>query len=850
MRIQLAVGLLFLGTTAMTWAAEGAATAPSTQPERQPGASTAPPTTASADAPATSVLVSNAEMGLYPLSAVSEKFGLAMFVHLQYGPSQRHAACLIDLKTGQITDLSASFSDKSRPNSVPHMSLSPDGGRCLVTIRTEKDSVWYVLDLATRKASKLTVPSSGSRPRWCGATRLLVNDRRQHGRPSRAKVINVQNGQVADLPFYGQVLAVDMLGATFAVLANRNDPKQPDAGMRPLAVMVVTDQGKILKTFTDLGRKDVRALSPRGKYLAYLQGKDRDPQGGGKYTIAAVDKGTTWQFDSLPRERILKVSDAGEVITAKEPGVGERHTTIRYRSASQQRILGSLWRPVVSGNVLYYPGKGSRSIIRMPLPLATTDPEEAEFRTPPSGTTRPAAQSRPARWALGAVHGDFKGTAEEFLAEALKDLDVGIMNPPADKDPYGSPDASEWMTKVSRSAAQLWLYPDAAVAEFNLFLRDRQLRPGGKANAVGYHRAWYPDGKVMLVEHFTEKGLVWARYYDAGGKLLSKIEDGKGLALRMQTQRRPGLVRGELLYVNGQPANADGRFDESKYLPARGNVKRAKEHTLSMRWPDTLGLAASALDFVKPHPTSAASSQPANVWKEKGIGTIWQVGRWAYGLRVKDGVMFCSDDGGATGRQLKPGLDCPPRWLHIAADGSIYLWGAAATAQPEKGIPNRIVFSRDHGMTWVKTAAPIDYMVGLNVHSEGIILVNGRYLPEGGLREGEHWYLLQTWSVMTTRGQRWTKMPDLFASPPRVVRRIQLADKGGTIYVVQPPGFRGPAGYQVLLCRSLDQMPIHAGGSSDEPEVVLSEDGQSFRVLVKGKLVSTTDIRTGKVTRN
>jgi hypothetical protein len=454
---------------------------------------------------------------------------------------------------------------------------------------------------------------------------------------------------------------------------------------------------------------------------------------------------------------------------------------------------------------------------------------------------------------LGAVHGDFKGTADEFLAEAMKDPDVGIMNPPADKDPYGSLDATDWMKRVSRSAAQLWLYPDATVAEFNPTLRDRQrggLWPGGKAAAVGYHRAWYPDGKVMLIEHFTEKGLVWARYYDAEGKLLSKIDDGNGLALQMQTKRRPGLVRGELRYVNGEPANAEGRFDESKYLPATGSVKLSGEHTLSMPWSDTLGVAARALEFVKSHPPSSASSRPAGSWSEEGIGTIWQVGQRAYGLRVKDGAMFFRDDGGATGRELKPGLDCPPGGLRIAADGSIYLWGAAATDHPEKAIPNRIVFSRDWGMTWAKTAAPIDYMVGLDVQDDGTIMVRGRYLPEGGLREGEHWFLLQTWCVMTTRGQRWTKMPDFFAGPPRVVKRIQLADKGGTIYVIQAPGFLDPGSYQVLLCRSLDQPPVMAGESSDEPEVVLAEDGQSFRVLVKGKTVSTTDVRTGKVTRN
>lgn len=852
MRMDLTVGLFFLAALTMALAAEDAFAAPATQPERQPGASAAPPTAGSADAPATQVLVSQTQISLYPLSAVSEKLGLAMFVHLQNQPPQRHAACLIDLKTGRITDLSENFSDKPRPNSVPHMSLSPDGGRCLVTIETEKDRLLYVLDLATRKASKLTVPSLGSRPLWCGATRLVLNERRQRGQPSRAKVVDVQGGQITDLPFYGQVLAVDMLGATFAVLANRNDPKQPDAGMRPLAVMILTDQGKVLKTFTNLGERDVRAMSPTGKYLAYLQGRDEDSDSGGAYTIAAVDKGSTWQFDPVPEERILKVSDAGEVITAKEAGVGEHGTTIRYRSASQQRVLGSLWRPVVSGNSLYYLGEGNQSIVRMSLPLTTTDPEESEFRRPQTGATQPAAQSRPAGGPSGAVHGDFKGTAEEFLAEALKDPDVGIMNPPADKDPYGSVGAEEWREMASRAAAQLWLYPDATPAEFNPTLRDRQrggLWPGGKAGAIGYHRAWYPDGKVMLIEHFTEKGLVWARYYDASGKLLSQIDDGNGLALWMQARRRPGLVRGELRYINGQPANAEGRFDESKYLPATGSVKLSGEHTLSMPWPDTLGLAARALEFVKSQPTSSASSKPASAWSEEGIGTIWQTGRRVYGLRVKDGAMFFSADGGATGRELKPGLDCLPRDLHITADGSIYLWGVAATAHPEKGIPNWIVFSRDQGMTWVKTAAPIDYMVGLDVQDDGTIVVGGRYLPEGGLREGEHWFLLQPWFVMTTRGQRWTKLPHPFGGLLRVVRRIQLANKGGMIYVVQNPGFSDPGSYQVLLCRSLDQPPVMAGGSSDEPEVILAEDGLSFRVLVKGKPLSTTDVRTGRTTR-
>ncbi len=874
MRIRFVIGLLLFGANAMAWAAQGAGTVSAAHPERQPDASAGPSTTAGAGVPASRVLVSQAEMNLCPLSAVSEQFGVAVFVHIRHEPPQRHAACLIDLKTGQVSDLSESFVDKSRPNSVPRLSLSPDGRRCLITITTERDRVLYVLDLATRKAAKLTVPSLGSRPRWCGASKLVYNERRRRGLPNRAKVIDVQNGKVADLWFYGRVLAVDMLGTTFAVLANRDDPKQPDAGMRSIALTILTDQGKVLKTFPGLGENDVRAMSPRGKYMAHWEAGHRGWDRGGKCTIAALDKGATWRFDCLPGERIKKVSDAGEVITATEPGVGERGTTIRYRSASQQgRVLGSLQNPIVSGNILYYLGEKNRSIVRMSLPLATTDPNETEFRrvqivttapgpqSCPSGgmaTTAPGPQSRPARGPSGAIHGDFKGTAAEFLAEAMKDPSVCIMNPPADEDPYGSPGAKEWREMVSRSTVMLMLYPDATVAEFNPTLRMRQRHARssfGWGRAIGYHRAWYPDGKVMLIEHFTEKGLVWARYYDAGGKLLSQIDDGKGLALSMQIVRRPGLVCGELRYIKGQPVNADGRFDESKYVSATRNVWRSGGHKVSLSWRDAIGKAARALEFVKSQPTSSASSQPtsfmssqpANAWSEEGIGTIWRVGRRTYGLRVKDGAMFFSDDGGATKRELKSGLDVPPGGLHITTDGSVYLWGAVATDHPEKGIPNRIVFSRDHGVTWVKTAAPIDYMIGLDVLDGGTIRVDGRYLPTGGLREGEHWFLLQRWFAMTTRGQRWTKSPDPFGGTPRVVRRIQVADKGGMIYVVQEPSWLDPGSYLVLLCRSLAQPPIKVGSSSDEPEVVLAEDGQSFRVLVKGKPISTTDIRTGKV---
>ena len=98
MRIHMAVELFFLGTVTMAWATEDAATAPATHPERQPGASTAPTTTTSADARAAKVMVSQAQVSLYPLFAVSERLGLALFVHLQYQQSQPHAVCLIDLK--------------------------------------------------------------------------------------------------------------------------------------------------------------------------------------------------------------------------------------------------------------------------------------------------------------------------------------------------------------------------------------------------------------------------------------------------------------------------------------------------------------------------------------------------------------------------------------------------------------------------------------------------------------------------------------------------------------------------------------------------------------------------------
>ena len=485
---------------------------------------------------------------------------------------------------------------------------------------------------------------------------------------------------------------------------------------------------------------------------------------------------------------------------------------------------------------------------------ATHPERQSGASSAPTATTSagaPIVKSRPASGPSGRIHGDFKGTAQEFLEEAMKDPDVGVMNPPADKDPYGSLGARERMERLTRSAAELHLHADATVAEFNQRLRDRQRDAkwaGMGPCATGYHRGWYPDGNVMFIEHFTENGLVWARYYDAGGKLLSKVDDGNGLALLMQTWRRPGLVRGELPYANGQPANADGRFDESKYQTAMTRDSVPRPNPLAMSWQQAMGWARHALGEARHQPTSAALPQPPVAWNAEGIGTIWQDGQRACGLRVKDETMFLSDDGGATKRELKSDANFPPRAIHIIQDGSVYLLGVGTTAHPDKGIPNQIVFSRDMGKTWAKTSAPVDYVFSLDVQDDGTIVVTGSILPAGGLREGEHWCLLQPWAVMTTRGARWTRTPHPFMGPAEVVRRIHVGDKGGMAYVVQQPSGHGPGSYQVLLCRGLDQMPILAGRSGDEPEVVVSGDGQSLQVLAKGQLISNTDIRTGKVT--
>jgi len=140
-------------------------------------------------------------------------------------------------------------------------------------------------------------------------------------------------------------------------------------------------------------------------------------------------------------------------------------------------------------------------------------------------------------------------------------------------------------------------------------------------------------------------------------------------------------------------------------------------------------------------------------------------------------------------------------------------------------------------------------MVGLRFQQDNL-LVDGRYLPAGGLKAGEHWFLLYPWIVMTTHGQKWTKSPDPFGGTPEIIKRMPVGDRGATVYVVQQPGFLDPGDYQVLVCLGLDRMPILAASAPDKPEAVLADDGQSLRVTVNGKLVSTTDIRTGKVTKS
>jgi hypothetical protein len=223
-----------------------------------------------------------------------------------------------------------------------------------------------------------------------------------------------------------------------------------------------------------------------------------------------------------------------------------------------------------------------------------------------------------------------------------------------------------------------------------------------------------------------------------------------------------------------------------------------------------------------------------------------------WGVRPKTGEVLLSEDRGQTWKVVKADLGFRPVQIGVSDYSDVFIWGLLPTETPEKGLPNRIVFSRDRGATWHTVTAPADYVLGLGVQ-ENCLIVAGKFLPKAGLKPGEDWFGLHDWMIVTSltpegTGKRWTKKDVHFTGGGvNVVQTVQQPDGKGWLYVVRYPGWLDdPGGYTVHYHGSLAELPKEMARCEKQPEVAFGPEGKTVEVREPDKPAVVLDVRTGK----
>jgi len=508
---------------------------------------------------------------------------------------------------------------------------------------------------------------------------------------------------------------------------------------------------------------------------------------------------------------------------------------------------------------------------------------------------------------------DYRAEAEAFVAKCLKDPNVLVMNPPVDADPYGDASAEDgrksFREAMMKGGDILILYPDAMPCELNPPMLFRHLPPPEDSKpppppTPRLHKQWYPDGRPKVVEEYLGQDIVSGLYYDAKDNLLGRVERGEGTAFEFPLGGHIENVVATCPYSggkrNGQYINW---FDFDKKLKMMQTTYRdGKKEGLALSWtpsgqlnmishykndrqdgdevwfnPD--GSVSSsrryengrtvegATEQYDPKPYQQApweqppfrhTSLQARDWPggtepadASGVVTVGRAEKDQWGVRPKTGEVLLSEDRGQTWKVVKADLSFRPVQIGVSDYSDVFIWGLLPTETPEKGLPNRIVFSRDRGATWHTVTAPADYVLGLGVQ-ENCLIVAGKFLPKAGLKPGEDWFGLHDWMIVTSltpegTGKRWTKKDVHFTGGGvNVVQTVQQPDGKGWLYVVGNPAWLDPGDYSVFYHGALAELPKLLTRCETKPEVGFGPEGKTVEVREPDKPAVVLDVRTGK----
>jgi len=426
------------------------------------------------------------------------------------------------------------------------------------------------------------------------------------------------------------------------------------------------------------------------------------------------------------------------------------------------------------------------------------------------------------------------------------------------------------------------------------------------------HKQWYPDGRPKVVEEYLGQDLVSGLYYDAKGNLLCRVERGEGTAFEFRLGVLE-IPKGGQSIENGVATcpYAGGKrnglciywFDFDKKLKMMQKTYRdGKKEGLALAWmpsgqlnmishykndrqdgdevwfnPD--GSVSSSRRYENGRTVEGATEQydpkpyqqapweqppfrrmslQARDWPvgteradASGVVTVGRAEMDQWGVRPKTGEVLLSENRGQTWKVVKADLGFQPVKIGVSDYSDVFIWGLLPTDTPEKGLPNRIVFSRDRGTTWHTATAPVDYMLGLDVR-EDCLIVAGKFLPKAGLKAGEDWFGLYNWMIITSLtpeglGKRWTKRDEPFTGGEvKIVQTVERPGSEARLHVVRTPGWLdSPGGYEVHYHGALGELPKFMARCEKQPEVGFGPEGKTVEVREPGKPAVVLDVQTG-----
>lgn len=546
------------------------------------------------------------------------------------------------------------------------------------------------------------------------------------------------------------------------------------------------------------------AFSPDSRHLAYWA------QVGDKQCVVLDGElGPAW--DNIRSQDVCFLPDGSLAYQAVRDGWLYQ---VRYGPA-QQSATTEPGRPAPAA------AAAALKAIRLPLPPPPPWPASQPATMP---TTAPAREDIAGWLALVAPPGlkaeEYRKRAQELLKLCANSKEIVFSEFPAEMDPYGEHGQAVWHSGGPPPEQNLFLHPNG--------MPDTLLIPGGFEKARMYYGGrrgsplrvqWYPDGRPMLVEHWTQAGLRWGMYYDNTGHLLSSVRDGLGLALEMSPtgkvlsaqQFAGGVLHGRVVHAVTCELYRQGAVKIPQYTAAPPAGVLPKGVVVEADVPPSFTCRAY----------SAADRQKAANWQ-------WARAKWD---------------------ELAKDKDFTPMGLAEAGPKTALVWGWAATKTPEKGIPNRIAISRDGGTTWTSISAPAAVLTKAEVTPEGNIEAIGPLLPRQALAQGAHWAYHRKWSFISEDGRSWIRLGWGDGSSGVMVKSSLASPAGiGTLYFVQTSGYHQPTQDYVEFSPSLLQAPrnLFGGYGRGKFTAAWSQDGKQVLVSREDGSTLTIDPMTGE----